>query len=86
VKLNNQKTELRVLAHEVHHLMAGLRRCRCLLAQRHKPPPWHALPSLRLMQRMSPMIRDVSRYPDPAVWSEGGGQLAVLDHQDCCDD
>jgi len=38
------------------------------------------------MQRMSPMIRDVSRYPDPAVWSEGGGQLAVLDHQDCCDD
>jgi hypothetical protein len=65
VKLNHQKTELRVLAHEVHHLMAGLRLCRCLLALRHKPPPWHALPSLRLMQRMSPMIRDVSRYPDP---------------------
>jgi len=34
VELNHQKAELRVLAHEVHDLMACLRLCRCILAQR----------------------------------------------------
>ena len=57
--------------------MAGLRRFRPalpggknLLAGMQRPP-------VRLMQRMSPMIRDVSRDPDPLFGSEGCG-LATL--------
>jgi hypothetical protein len=34
VELNHQKAEFRVLAHEVHHLMTGLRLRRGLLARR----------------------------------------------------